>query len=143
MKSIEKIIKSILPDGIWLLELQLKKESGFVRLIIDGDKPVTIHDTAIITKRVKKIEEINKFFVNGYRLEVTTPGLDKKLVHSFQYKKFLSKKLEIISNNEEDKHFLDAKLIEVDDAGIKINDSGSYFSLKYNEILSAKPKIEF
>ena len=143
MKNIEAAIKKKLPDGIWLLELQLKKGSGFIRLIIDGDKPVTIRDTAIITKSVKKIEEINSLFSNGYRLEVTTPGLDKKLEHSFQYKKFLSKKLEIISNNDDSENYLDAQLIEVDDTGIRINENGCLFALKYNEILSAKPKIEF
>lgn len=143
MKNIEKNIRNLLPDGIFLLELDLKEKSSYVRLVVDGIKHVSIQDTAVITKRVKNMEEINSLFLDGYRLEVTTPGIGKKLMHSFQYKKFLFKKLEITLNRNEDNNYLDAELVDVDDHGIKINENGNLFALKYDEILSAKPKIKF
>ncbi|MAK02441.1 MAG: hypothetical protein CMP35_03240 [Rickettsiales bacterium] len=143
MKNIEKNIRNLLPDGIFLLELDLKEKSSFLRLVVDGVKHVSIQDTTVITKRVKNMEEINSLFLDGYRLEVTTPGIGKKLIHSFQYKKFLFKKLEITLNSNKGNSCLDAELIDVSDHGIKINENGNLLALKYDEIFSAKPKIKF
>ena len=143
MKNIEKNIRNLLPDGIFLIELDLKEKSSSLRLVVDGVKHVSIQDTAAITKRIKKMEEINSLFLDGYRLEVTTPGIGKKLTHSFQYKKFLFKKLEITLNSDKDNNFPDAELIDVSDRGIKIRENDNLIAIKYDEIFSAKPKIKF
>ena len=143
MNNIEKIIRNSLPKGIFLIELKFKKKSGYLKIIVDGSRPVTINDTTRITKKVKNIEEINSLFHGGYRLEVTTPGIDSGLEFAFQYKKFLHKQLEIKLKNEEIKKQLNGELVNVDDHGIKINANDGLFSFKFSEILSAKPKIEF
>jgi len=143
MKNIKEKIQKALPEGIWVLDVKVDIERAYIRVIIDGEEHVTINDTTIISKRIKNINRINAFFSKGYNLEVTTPGLDQDLKYSFQYKKFLSKTFKVVSNSGFTKKQIIGKLIEVNKNGIKVNEKGDSINISYDDILSAKPKIEF
>ena len=144
MENLRSIIKNHLTEDIVLMDLVHKSSSDFVKVIIDSFNDITIKETSKIAKRIKNDDNILSMFPNGCRLEVTTPGLDSKLVKKFQYEKNIGRNilLEYFENNSDliSDTFL---LIDVKNEGITVGkDKRDYFVI-FENIKSAKIEVSF
>ena len=144
MENLRSIIKNHLTENIVLMDLVHDSSSDFVKVIIDSFNNITIKETSKIAKRIKNDDNILSMFPNGCRLEVTTPGLDSKLVKKFQYEKNIGRNilLEYCENNSDliSDTFL---LIDVKNEGITVGkDKRDYFVI-FENIKSAKIKVSF
>ena len=144
MENLRSIIKNHLTEGIVLMDLVHNTSSDFLKVIIDSFNNITIKETSKIAKRIKNDDNILSMFPNGCRLEVTTPGLNSKLVKKFQYEKNIGRNilLEYFENNSDlvsDKFLL----IDVKNKGITVGkDKRDYFVI-FENIKSAKIKVSF
>ena len=82
-------------------------------------------------------------FPDGFRLEVTTPGLDKDLESPFQFRKNIDRKLKIAFSNDDGAQTITGILIGANDTCVSLKKSGQEFSLRYDQINSAKVLISF
>ena len=144
MENLRSIIKNHLTEDIVLMDLVHKSSSDFVKVIIDSFNDITIKETSKIAKRIKNDDNILSMFPNGCRLEVTTPGLNSKLVKKFQYEKNIGRNilLEYFENNSDfiSDTFL---LIDVKNEGITVGkDKRDYFVI-FENIKSAKIEVSF
>ena len=144
MENLRSIIKNHLTEDIVLMDLVHDSSSDFVKVIIDSFNNITIKETSKIAKRIKNDDNILSMFPNGCRLEVTTPGLDSKLVKKFQYEKNIGRNilLEYCENNSDliSDTFL---LIDVKNEGITVGkDKRDYFVI-FENIKSAKIEVSF
>jgi len=144
MENLRSIIKNHLTENIVLMDLVHDSSSDFVKIIIDSFNNITIKETSKIAKRIKNDDNILSMFPNGCRLEVTTPGLNSKLVKKFQYEKNIGRNilLEYCENNSDfiSDTFL---LIDVKNEGITVGkDKKDYFVI-FENIKSAKIKVSF
>ena len=144
MENLRSIIKNHLTEGIVLMDLVHDSSSDFVKVIIDSFNNITIKETSKIAKRIKNDDNILSMFPNGCRLEVTTPGLNSKLVKKFQYEKNIGRNilLEYFENNSDliSDTFL---LIDVKNEGITVGkDKRDYFVI-FENIKSAKIEVSF
>ena len=144
MENLRSIIKNHLTENIVLMDLVHDSSSDFVKIIIDSFNNITIKETSKIAKRIKNDDNILSMFPNGCRLEVTTPGLDSKLVKKFQYEKNIGRNilLEYFENNSNliSDTFL---LIDVKNEGITVGkDKRDYFVI-FENIKSAKIEVSF
>ena len=144
MENLRSIIKNHLTEDIALMDLVHKSSSDFVKVIIDSINDITIKETSKIAKRIKNDDNILSMFPNGCRLEVTTPGLNSKLVKKFQYEKNIGRNilLEYFENNSDliSDTFL---LIDVKNEGITVGkDKRDYFVI-FENIKSAKIEVSF
>ena len=67
-----------------------------VRVVVDGERPITISETAELIRKIKASEDMMVEYPDGLRIEVTTPGLDQPLEEPFQYRKNRSRMLDIV-----------------------------------------------
>mgnify|MGYP001242329853 FL=1 len=144
MENLRSIIKNHLTENIVLMDLVHDSSSDFVKVIIDSFNNITIKETSKIAKRIKNDDNILSMFPNGCRLEVTTPGLNSKLVKKFQYEKNIGRNilLEYFENNSDliSDTFL---LIDVKNEGITVGkDKRDYFVI-FENIKSAKIEVSF
>ena len=80
--QIETLIVPILDDfGYELVDLQYKKEGSSMALCLLIDKPggITLDDCVTVSREVGAILEIEDPIKAAYRLEVSSPGLDRPL----------------------------------------------------------------
>jgi ribosome maturation factor RimP len=83
-------------EELFLIDIKFSsKKDIFVE--IDGDAPVTISTCAGIYKEIIGLCEE---FLEEYRLEITTPDIDKPIVNRRQYKKNIGKSLHVILNDD-------------------------------------------
>ena len=144
MENLRSIIKNHLTENIVLMDLVHDSSSDFVKIIIDSFNNITIKETSKIAKRIKNDDNILSMFPNGCRLEVTTPGLNSKLVKKFQYEKNIGRNilLEYFENNSNliSDTFL---LIDVKNEGITVGKNKRDYFVIFENIKSAKIEVSF
>lgn len=97
-KQVEKLIAPILDDfGYELVDLQYKKEGSSMALCVFIDKPggITLDDCVEVSREVGAILEIEDPIRSAYRLEVSSPGLDRPLKKPADFERFAGHSVKI------------------------------------------------
>src|SRR5690349_16022247 len=71
-----------------LLEFNAHKGSALVRLFIDAPAGVTLGDCERVSREVEGKLDVEDPVSQNYRLEVSSPGLDRPLVKRGHYERF-------------------------------------------------------
>jgi len=143
MNKITQIVEKYLSSDLILMDISENIRSKFIRVVIDAERPVTLDDTTDLSKKLRNDDELDIRFLEGFRLEVTTPGLDKTLESPFQFRKNIDRKLKINFSNGDSTQTVTGTLINANDTCVFIRDSGQDFTLRYDQINSAKVLISF
>ena len=141
--TLTTIVESYLSEEHILLDVFGDKRGNYIRVVIDGEGPVTLSDTTALSKLLRDSSEIDTEFPNGFRLEVTTPGLDSPLSHPFQFRKNIDRKIEVSFLEDDMSQSITGKVVEADEVGIKLKKNGKDVNISYATIESAKVKISF
>ena len=84
--------------GIELVEVEVKGSGGarFVRISIDKPDGVTHADCELVSQQVGAILDVEEVVLGGrYTLEVSSPGVERKLMKPRDYERFQGKKAKI------------------------------------------------
>jgi ribosome maturation factor RimP len=90
----EKAQRLLLPVleqlGFELVELEFKREGRdwFLRLFIDKEGGVTLDDCAEVSREVDALLDVEDLIDTAYRLEVSSPGIDRPLKKPQDYERF-------------------------------------------------------
>ncbi len=96
--SIEALVMPILVDlGIELVELEYKREGRdwFLRLFIDKPDGVTLDDCAEVSREVDAVLEVENLIETAYRLEVSSPGIDRPLKKPADFARFAGQLIKV------------------------------------------------
>jgi len=100
---IKRDIKSFGYD-IWGLELVGSTTSPTLRVFIDNDKGITVKDCEKVSKHISKVIEADELCSNRLILEVSSPGIDRKLFNKDQYIDYLGCAIKVRYKNEQMKN---------------------------------------
>ena len=98
LTQVESLVMPILDDlGFELVDLQYKQEGSQWALCIFIDKPggVVLDDCATVSREVGAILEIEDPIKSSYRLEVSSPGLDRPLKKPADFERFAGQKIKL------------------------------------------------
>jgi ribosome maturation factor RimP len=143
MNKITQIVENYLSSDLILMDISENTRGNSIRVVIDAERPVTLDDTTTLSKKLRNDDELDIRFPDGFRLEVTTPGLDKALESPFQFRKNIDRKIKITFSNGDGTQTTTGTLIDANDTCVFIKESGQEFSLRYDQINSAKVLISF
>ena len=98
--KIEEIAQRVAePEGLEIVEVEVKGGGGVHRLVrISIDKPegVTHGDCELVSQQVGTILDVEDVLPGGrYTLEVSSPGVERKLLKPQDYERFQGKKAKI------------------------------------------------
>ena len=141
--KIRNIVKKELSSKQTLLKVKGDQNSGYICIVIDGEKNVSLNETAYLTKILKKSIELEALFPDGYRLEVTSPGIDYPLEFPFQYKKNIGKNIKISYLKKDKKINSTALIIDANKKFVFLKVNNEDLKLNYSNINLAKLKITF
>lgn len=137
--AVLKIADPIAKDlGLILWDIQFLKEgaSWFLRIFIDKDEGVSIDDCEAMSRALDKPLDEADIIEQSYYLEVSSPGINRKLTRSEHFLSSLGKKIKIrtirpIENKREFfgelKQYEDGKLI------VELNDDESKATFNLDE----------
>lgn len=70
------------------LEAHFVGSEGVLRLFIDTDTGITLADCAIVSRQVSSVLDVADLITGYYKLEVSSPGLDRRLVKREHYERY-------------------------------------------------------
>ncbi len=141
---IKDIVSSNLSEGQMLLELKVNARRDYVCIIIDSEYGITLEETTRLSRKLKLFEKFNSELSESYRLEISTPGINRALEYPFQYRKNIDRiiKIKIIKNGIE--KILKGKIVGANNESVTVsNRSGNVSNVSYDYIESAKVKVSF
>ena len=141
--TLENIIEPLLETGQVLLEVTEDRRGRYIRVVIDSENELTLTDTTNLTRTLKETEILTTRFPEGFRLEVSTPGIGSPLVQPFQYKKNLNRNLNVtyLENGSEVK--TTSKIVSANNDSFELENDNEIVSLSYDQVKSAKVKVSF
>ena len=141
--KLKNIVEPHLAEGHILLDAVEDPRGSYLRIIIDSENSITLDETTSLTKNLKGSAEFETMYPNGYRLEVSTPGLDNSLKFPFQYKKNINRRLRVAFNDDEmEKEFVGSLLVANDEI-VEIASAKKSIKLTYEQITDAKVMVSF
>ncbi len=143
MNKLTPIVKENLSPGMILMGIQEDYRGNYLRIIIDAEVPVTLEETTDLSLRLRNSKTFESFFPNGFRLEVTTPGLDKPLLYPFQYRKNRNRLLKVEFYEDDKLTTITGKILQADEEKIQLEYNSNVIDVSYDKIKSAKVKISF
>ena len=141
---IRDIVNSNLTEGQVLLELKVNARRDHVCAIIDSENGITLEETTKISRKLKLFEKFNSELAESYRLEVSTPGIDRALEYPFQFRKNIDRNIniKIVKNGIEKK--IKGKIVDANSESVTVSSrSGNLSNVSYDSIESAKVKVIF
>ncbi len=120
-KIAELILPSIEENGYDLVELKLSryKQNNAIRIFVDSDNGVKLEDCAKLSKGIDVLLEDNNMFRSGYTIEVSSPGLDRPLQTSKEFKRRIGEQVQILFN-QADRSPINGELTGVDDLSVEL-----------------------
>ena len=141
--KLKNIVEPHLAEGHVLLDAVEDPRGSYLRIIIDSENSITLDETTSLTKNLKGSAEFETMYPNGYRLEVSTPGLDNSLKFPFQYKKNINRRLKVaFFDDKMEKEFV-GNLLVANDEIVEIASAKSSIKLTYEQITDAKVMVSF
>lgn len=144
--KIEKEIENIVQNtGFNLIELILRgsDQKPVIEVFIDSKTGVSANDCAIVSKNITSFLDSTEFNFKDYRLDVSSPGIEKPLKFLWQYEKNIGRKFEIVFVENDQQISLEAKLVSINESNLSFENKNSSFEINFNQIISAKVLISF
>ena len=121
------------------LELKLGGRDGLVRVFIDKPEGVDLTDCEIVSKQLSAVLDVEDPLPGKYTLEVSSPGLDRKLTKPSHFQRFLGETVRVklrfpVSGRRNFRGTLNA----ADEQKITVEVDGETFSLEIAMIESAR-----
>jgi len=143
MNELVKNIKDLLDPDIHLMDVQENHQRDLVKIIVDSENPISIDKIADVTRTIRDSEVIDKHFPNGYKMEVTSAGINTELEQPFQFRKNIGRELKLKLNINDSFKSVNALLKDVDEKGIFIQLNKDISHINYVDIKQAKIIVSF
>ena len=137
-------IKEVLEEDIeslgckvWGLELFGRRFNQTLRIYIDKNEGISVHDCERVSKHVSKVLDAENDFSANYLLEVSSPGLDRKFFYKEQYKDYLNEPLKVTFFDTQNKKTIRGRLEEADDNSIKLELKDEIKEIAFSSIIQA------
>jgi len=131
-------------NNLFLLEVLFRgtEQNWVIEIFIDGEDILSADDCARISREINQVIEEKELLNSAYRLDVSSPCVDRPLKYFKQYKKHINRKFEIRYKSGENKKSITGKLVKIEDNNLYFY-SGREQVIKFEDIIKAKVLVSF
>lgn len=144
-EKILEIVKNSLSGSDFLLIdaiVRGDQRKRIIEVFVDSAKNISADDLAELSRKINDVLSENEE-VGNYRLDVSTPGVDRPLKFIDQYPKNINRNFELEYQFENEIRKIKARLVAVQGNELTFNDGKNDFLINYNQIIKAKVLISF
>jgi ribosome maturation factor RimP len=146
-KNMRALIREIVDrNNFFLIDIEVKgpPDKKLFEIYIDGEKNITADDCAKLSGEINSsIQADISFDETDYRLNVSSPGVDRPLKYLKQYPKNLGRNFEVSFKDGEEIKKITGKLINIENENLIFRFNDSEVAINFNHILKAKVLISF
>jgi len=145
-KEILEKTKEMTEDlGYLFIDMDFRGDSRnrILEIYIDKEAGVTVDDCKNVSRAVGDMIEEDGLIVSRYRLDVSSPGIDRPLKFIQQFKRNIGRSFELKLLEDESSSKLEGKLLEVADDDLKFQIKKEIKVINIKKIRSAKVLVRF
>ncbi len=129
----------------FLIELVLRgtEKHRVIEVYIDGEKNVSADDCAVLSREIDEQLQILLAKQPNYRLEVSSPGIDRPLIFLKQYPKHIGRNFEISFQAGEKTQKIKGRLTAVNGENLSLIIGNKEVIINFNNIIRANAIVSF
>jgi len=142
-RELDELIES---ENLHLVDAKVGTGSRFplIKLLVDReDRFVTVDDCTSISRRVTELLDRTDCFPQGYRLEVSSPGISRELHEPWEFRKHLDRKLRISYRDHDQVKDIEGYLVEIEADALVVNDGTADITISFEALVQAKSIIDW
>lgn len=142
IQEIEKIVQK---HNFFLIDLieRGNVNNPVFEFYIDGTEIVTIENCAQISREIRDLLETESSVSEKYRIDVSSPGVDRPLKFIEQYHKHIGRKFELKFKLDNQTKKITVDLVSVLDNKLNFKNANEDYLIDFDTIVSAKVLITF
>ena len=143
----ESILEPLLKaEGFLLVDVEYKWERGgwVLRVFIDNEGGVTLDDCARVSWEFGQLLDVEDVTPTSYRLEVSSPGLDRPLKKEADFVKYSGRRVRIKTKDQvSGRRNFKGELLGCAEGKVMVQVEGSeVFTIPFSSILKANLEVE-
>jgi ribosome maturation factor RimP len=148
MDSLNKKIHQIASDSaekhnLFLVDIVFRGtlNNPVIEVFVDGEQNVSANECATVSNEIKKVIDEENLY-KSYRLDVSSPGVDRPLIYFKQFPKHINRNIEVQYKSVNDVRNFKGKLISIDGDVLTFVDRKE-IKIKFKDIIKAKVLVSF
>ena len=147
LRRVEGILGPLLEsEGFSLVDVEYKWEQGgwVLRVFIDKEGEVTLDDCTRVSREFGQLLDVEDIIPTSYRLEVSSPGLDRPLKKEEDFVKYSGRRVRIKTRDQvSGRRNFKGDLLGCTEGKVMVKVEGSeVFAIPLSSILKANLEIE-
>lgn len=142
VKPIEELAES---SGLMLIDILVRGDSRnqVVEVYVDSEESVTVNDCAELSQKIYEYFDKTLMIQSKYRLDVSSPGVDRPLKFLGQFKQHLNRNFELKVLEGEEIKKMTGTLKNIEGDNLFFQSGNDLKKINFNNIRSAKVLISF
>lgn len=131
-------------SGFFLIDIVIRgnERDKVIEVFVDGEKNINAKDCAKISRKINEIFEEKELIKAAYRLDVSSPGIDRPLLYLKQYPKHINRKFEITYSHDDEKKKLKGTLKKIEGEYLTFLTNKEQV-INFKDIINAKVLVSF
>ena len=143
-ENIREIIQQVVDrNNLFLIDFIIRgsETSRVIEVFIDGEINISADECALVSREIsKQIDEIG--LLKSYRLDVSSPGIDRPLIYLKQFPKHINRMFEIEYKSSGLSSTFKGRLVSIEDEVLTFQ-TNKEIKLKHTDIITAKVLVSF
>jgi len=114
-----------------------------IEVFVDAEKNIDADNLAEISREINSILEEQDIIQQAYRLDVSTPGVDRPLKFLKQFPKHINRNFEVSYKTEDETRTITGKLLSVEREELTFLSDKKEVLIEFKNITTAKVIISF
>lgn len=130
--------------GAFLVDVQVQNERGgkMVQLFVDTDRGITIEQCSEISRELLREFDERRLFDGNYRLEVSSPGIDRPLKLLRQYTKNIGRRFRVKYSSQGEQKTASLQLLSVVDEVVTFqSEDGEAMVIPFPQIVESREEL--
>lgn len=146
-KTVAQIAAIAVDEGLELLATEVVGHGpkAVLRLIVDGPDGVSLDQCSAVSRQASALLDVDDPIRHAYTLEVSSPGLDRKLYSTEDYTRFTGQRVNIKMQPSYREHrVVTGELLGIDDGMVRIEDDGQgSLALPFEQVFEARIEVDW
>lgn len=135
----DRIDPYVAAEGVELDDIEILGGGQIVRVTVDAGDPIGVDIITELSKGIGRLIEEDDPFSGSYTLEVSSPGLERKLTRPNHYRKSIGANVKVrtfAAVDGEKNH--EGALVSADEGGFTVDIEGTERKFQYGDVSSAR-----
>ena len=131
--------------GFFVIEILMRGDNRkrIIEIYIDAENNINANDLAEMSREINSVLEEQNLIKESYRLDVSTPGVDRPLKYLKQFPKHINRNFEVNYKTDDGIKTITGKLLSVKREELTFLSDKKEVLIEFNNIITAKVIISF